>query len=144
MADGTVRSSPVICPACATSVPASGVREYVKKTGFGRQLYATLDIDGAVRTYRDPTAADMEGAEHLATALPGDPEVTPDGTSPLPDEPTTKPQSRTLRSTVYGIGTFRELFNDRQLHVLGSLCEAVRATHDQIARGRPILRAAED
>jgi hypothetical protein len=36
MAHGTVRSSSVICPACATSMPASGVRGYVKKIGFGR------------------------------------------------------------------------------------------------------------
>ena len=36
------------------------------------------------------------------------------------------------RSLVYGIDTFRGLFNDRQLYVLGSLCEAVRAAHAQM------------
>jgi putative DNA methylase len=141
MADGTVRSSSVISPACATSVPASGVREYAKKIGSGRQVYAVLDIDGAVRTYRDPTAADIEGAEHLAPALLDDLEETPDGTSPLPDEPITKSQFRILRSQVYGIDTFRGLFNDSQLYVLGSLCEAVRAAHDQMLAESPILRA---
>jgi putative DNA methylase len=113
------------------------MREYAKKTGFGRQIYAVLGIDGAVRTHRDLTAADIQGVEHLAPALPDDLEETPHGTSPMPDEPITKSQFRILRSLVYGIGTFRGLFNDRQLYILDSLCDAVRAAHDQmLAEGR--------
>ena len=37
-----------------------------------------------------------------------------------------------IGNLVYGIDTFRGLFNDRQLYVLGSLCEAVRAAHAQM------------
>ena len=43
-----------------------------------------------------------------------------------------KSQYRRYGNLVYGIDTFRGLFNDRQLYVLGSLCEAVRAAHDQM------------
>jgi adenine-specific DNA methylase len=75
---------------------------------------------------------EIERAERLATALLAELEETPDGTSPLPDERITKSQFRILRSLVYGIDTFRGLFNDRQLFVLGSLCEAVRAAYDRM------------
>ena len=43
-----------------------------------------------------------------------------------------KSQYRRYGNLVYGIDTFRGLFNDRQLYVLGSLCEAVRAAHDHM------------
>jgi putative DNA methylase len=130
--DGTVKASSVTCPGCTASMAAKDVRDYAKKTGFGRMLYAVLDIKDGIRTYRAPTQAEIEAADNLATALLGDLEETPDGTSPLPDEPIAKSQYRRYGSLVYGIDTFRGLFNDRQLYILGSLCEAVRAAHDQM------------
>jgi adenine-specific DNA methylase len=132
LSNGTVKSSSMTCLGCSTSVAAKDVRDYAKKIGFGRRLYAVLDIISGTRTYREPTAAEVESAEQLAAALLNDLEETPDGTSPLPDEPITKSQFRILRSLVYGIDTFRGLFNDRQLYVLGVLCEAVRAAHSQM------------
>ena len=45
LSDGTVRASSVTCPGCTTSMAAKDVRDYAKKTGFGRKLYAVLDID---------------------------------------------------------------------------------------------------
>lgn len=133
---GTVKASSVTCPACGTSVVARDVREYGKKVGFGRRLYAVLDIEGGVRTYRAPRPEEVDGAERLATALLDELEDTPDGTSALPDEPITKSQFRILRSLVYGIDTFRGLFNDRQLYVLGSLAGTVRDAHAEMIRGR--------
>jgi putative DNA methylase len=132
LSDGTVKSSSVTCPGCGTSMIAREVREYATKVGFGHILYAVLAIDRKVRTYRAPTADEIESAERLATALLDELEETPDGTSPLPDEPMVKSQYRRYGNLVYGIDTFRGLFNDRQLYVLGSLCEAVRAAHAQM------------
>jgi adenine-specific DNA methylase len=132
LSDGTVKASSVTCPGCTTSMSAKDVRDYAKKTGFGHKLYAVLEIDGGTRTYRAPRADEIDGAERLATAMLGQLEETPDGTSALPDEAITKSQFRILRSLVYGIDTFRGLFNDRQLYVLGNLCEAVRAAYDQM------------
>ena len=100
---------------------ARDVRDYAKKTGFGHSLYAVLDVDGGRRTYRPPRTDEIDGAERLATALLDQFDETPDGTSALPDEAVTKSQFRILRNLVYGIDTFRGLFNDRQLYVLGSL-----------------------
>ena len=129
LSTGTVRASSVTCPLCGTATRAHDVRNYGKRIGFGRRLYAVLDIEGSARTYRAPRPDEIDGAEQLATALLNTMEETPDGTSALPDEEITKSQFRILRSLVYGIDTFRSLFNDRQLYVLGSLCEAVRAAH---------------
>jgi putative DNA methylase len=136
LSDGTVRASSVTCPGCTTSMSARDVRDYAKKTGFGRMLYAVLDIDSGSRTYRPPRTDEIDGAERLAAALLDQLDETPDGTSALPDEAITKSQFRILRSLVYGIDTFRGLFNDRQLYVLGLMCEAVRAAHGEMLTNR--------
>jgi putative DNA methylase len=139
---GTVKASSVTCPACGTSMVARDVRAYAKRVGLGHRLYAVLDIDGGLRNYRPPRPDEVEGAEKLATDLLDVLEETPDGTSALPDEAITKSQFRILRSLVYGIDTFRGLFNDRQLYVLGSLCEAVREAHaNMVAQGMHPERA---
>lgn len=134
LSEGTVKASSVTCPACGSSRAAKEVREYGKRTGFGRRLYAVMDIIGRLRTYREPRSEEIEGAEKLATALLDDLEETPDGTSAIPDEPMVKSQYRRYGNLVYGIDTFRGLFNDRQLYVLGSLCKAVRAAHEEMVR----------
>ncbi len=129
---GTIKASSVTCPACGASATAREVGEYGKKVGFGAQLYAVLDIDHRVRTYRIPTQAEIAGAFVEAEArLRGLPELR-DGTSPVPDERITKSQFRILRSLVYGIDTFAGLFNARQLFVLGRLAQGVREAHDEM------------
>src|SRR5206468_2011936 len=130
--DGTVRASSVVCPGCGTSTLAKDVRDYGERIGLGRRLYAVLDIESGVRTYRSARAAEIEGADRLATALIDEFDETPEGQSALPDERIVKSQYRRYGNLVYGIDTFRGLFNDRQLYVLGSLCEAVRAAHKQM------------
>jgi putative DNA methylase len=131
-AEGTVKASSVTCIGCNTSTHAKDVREYGKRTGFGHLLYAVLDIDEKGRRYRAPRNEEVEGAEILATAQLDQLAETPDGISALPDEPMVKSQYRRYGNLVYGIDTFRGLFNDRQLYVLGSMCEAVRAAHDEM------------
>jgi adenine-specific DNA methylase len=142
LSHGTVKASSVTCPGCGVSTVAKGVREYATRTGFGRRLYAVLEIDSGLRTYRAPRADEIEGAETLASLLLDELGETPDGTSALPDEPMMKSQYRRYGNLVYGIDTFRGLFNDRQLYVLGSLCEAVRSAHSQmLAEGMEQERA---
>ncbi len=139
---GTVKASTVTCPACGTSALAPEVREYGKGVGLGRHLYAVLDLARGSRTYRSPRVGEIEGAERLAARLLLDLEETPDGTSPVPDEPMVKSQYRRFSNLVYGIDTFRGLFNDRQLFVLGTLCAAVREANDaMVAEGMDPERA---
>ena len=82
-----------------------------------------------------PHAQRKSGRETVASALLTELQETPDGTSPLPDELMVKSQYRRYSNLVYGIDTFRGLFNDRQLYVLGLLCEAVRAAHEEMLVG---------
>ncbi|HCG01543.1 MAG TPA: DNA methylase [Chloroflexi bacterium] len=132
LSEGTVKASSVTCPGCGTSTVASDVRAYAMKTGLGRRLYAILDVHEGLRTYREPRLEEIEGADALASALLDGLAETSDGTSALPDESITKSQFRVLRSLIYGIDTFRGLFNDRQLYVLGSLCAEVRGAYQEM------------
>src|SRR5574341_42934 len=131
---GTVQASSVACPACGNSVRAADVRDYAKRVGFGRQLYAVMEINGGKRkrVYRVPRTDEIEGAETLAAKLLEQLEDTPDGTPALPDERMPKSQYRRYSNLTYGIDSFRGLFNDRQLYVLATLCEAVRAAHAEM------------
>ncbi|MGH8930157.1 MAG: DUF1156 domain-containing protein [Egibacteraceae bacterium] len=139
--NGTVRASSVTCPACETSTVAKEVRAYGKREGFGSRLYAVMETNGRSRSYRSPSV-DEADAIRLASDLLGTLEETPDGTTPVPDEDMVKSQYRRYGNLVYGIDTFRGLFNDRQRYVLGSLCEAVRAAHQEmLAQGMPADRA---
>lgn len=139
---GTVKASSVTCPGCGTGTVAKDVRAYGKREGFGRLLYAVLDIDGRDRTYRTPRRDELEDAETLARVLLDELPETPDGTSPVPDENMVKSQYRRYGNLVYGIDTFRGLFNDRQLAILGTLCAAVRDAHDaMLAEGMDPERA---
>jgi putative DNA methylase len=132
---GTVKASSVTCPACRTSAIAGDVRDYGRRVGFGRRLYAVLDIAGGVRLYRPPRSDEVEGAETLATAMLDGLNETPDGTSPLPDEQIDEIAFRELKNLVYGFNSWRSLFNHRQLYVLGVLCAAVRASYDEMILG---------
>lgn len=127
---GTVKSSSVTCPGCGTSTIARDVRDYGKRMGFGRRMYAVLEIHGRDRTYRPPRPAEIEIGESAATKLLDDLEELPDGTSPIPDEPCDEIGYRNLQNLIFGFTTWRSLFSDRQLYVLATLCEAVRSAYD--------------
>jgi putative DNA methylase len=129
---GTIKASSVTCPACGTSAVATDVRAYGNRVGFGRYLYAVLDITDQGRVYRSPRPDEIEGAELLASALVADLVEDSEAASLLPDEPMVKSQARRFANLTYGIDTFRGLFNNRQLYVLGTLCGAVRAARDEM------------
>ena len=126
---GTMKASSSTCPACGTSTAAKDVRTYGKTVGLGTRLYGAMDVNGTIRTYREPTRGEIDGAFIEATRrlrlLPD----LPDGTSPSPDEDMIKSQYRRYGNLVYGIDTFSGMFNSRQLFVLGRLAQGVRDAH---------------
>jgi adenine-specific DNA methylase len=138
--EGTVKGSSVNCPACRASFGAEAVRRYAKGEGLGRRMLATMDVKGSQRAYREPrddeVAASAAG-DYLEALSEGH-----DGVTPVPDEAITPSQFRILRSLVFGIDTWAGLFNARQLLVLGTLCEEVRAAHaEMLAEGASEDRA---
>lgn len=141
LSDGTVRTSSVTCPGCGTSTIARDVRQYANQIGFGRLLYAVLDIDDGARRYRAPWPDELDGAEPLAASLLDELPETPDGTSPVPDEPCDEIGYRNLQNLVFGYRTWRSLFSARQLYLLGVLCEAVRAAYLEMRKDMEPQRA---
>lgn len=138
---GTMKASSVACPACGATVPAKDVRGYAKRVGFGARLYAVMDVDDGKRTYRAPTTEEIEAASSAQAALLDLPE-TEDGVSPVPNEAMVLSQGRCLRNLVYGIQTWRGLFNDRQLLVLGTLTRLIREAHaSMVSDGMDAARA---
>ena len=131
---GTIKASSVTCPGCGMTASAKDVREYGNRIGFGRRLYAVLDVNKESRVYRAPRPDEIQGAESVASSLLESLTEESDVSS-LPDELMIKSQGRRFANLTYGIDTFRGLFNDRQLYVLGSLCEAVRAAYQQMVDG---------
>lgn len=139
---GVVRAASVTCPACGTTQPAKDVRHFAKTVGFGKDLFAvmTTSEDGRSREYRMATDEDRKAAMvgPLLSTLPD----CPDGTTALPDEAMVKSQYRRLQNLVFGIDTWRGLFTDRQLLVLGVLAATVRQVYEEmIAEGEAPERA---
>ena len=96
-----------------------------------------------VRTYRAPRVDEIEGAESSLRPCSRHLEETRTAHRRcLTSDMTKVPVPNRSGSLVYGIDTFRGLFNDRQLYVLGLLCEAVRAAMKQmLAEGMESNRA---
>lgn len=130
LTEGTEKAGSVTCPVpdCHHTRSRSEVKDYGKKRGFGYRLFAVCEIDGSHRIYRSPTDEEIE-APLMASSLLNQLEMLPDGTTPLPDEPADEIGYRNLQFLPYGYLSWRSLFLDRQLFVLGTLCEAVRAAH---------------
>lgn len=131
LTQGTVRASSVTCPRCSAAVSAADVRAYGCREGFGERLYAVLEVAGRHRAYRTPNRSDLLGVDATATFLERFGELD-DGTSELPDEPVDAIAYRELKSLIFGYTTWRSVFTDRQVAVLGTLCRAVRAAHAEM------------
>ncbi len=128
---GTIKASSSTCPSCGTSVSASDVRTYGKQQGYGLRLYAVLDVQGRERTYRAPTDEEIEAAHRAHYSLGLLPELE-DGTTPIPDEPCDAIGYINLQNLAFGFNTWRSLFTDRQLYVLGRLAQGVRQAHTEM------------
>jgi adenine-specific DNA methylase len=128
---GTTKAGSISCPACHTSLAGPKVREHAKRQPFGYRLYAVLDIDGRTRTYRSPTHDEVRGIEE-ASRLLNTLDDLDDGTTAIPDEPVDPIGYNNLQNLPYGYDTWRSCFTDRQLWVLASLCEAVRAAYAEM------------
>ena len=126
--EGTVRAGSMTCPRCTTSMSGPSVREHGKRTPFGSRLYGVLDVARRHRAYRLPSDEELLAARSAAAFLERFVELD-DGTSELPDEPVDPIGYNNLQNLPYGYTTWRSLFTDRQLAVLGTLCRAVRAAH---------------
>ncbi|MFD0782393.1 DUF1156 domain-containing protein [Micromonospora azadirachtae] len=132
---GTVKAGSVTC-LCGWAQSGPDTRRWAKRNNFGYRLYAVLD-GGTVRSHRDPSEArsyrDPGESEHPdLRSIEGHLDKLPDlddGTSALPDEPIDEIGYNNLQQLPYGYTTWRSMFHGRQLAVLASFADAVRAAH---------------
>ena len=143
LSDGTVKASSVTCPGCGTSMIAKEVREYATKDRLRptplcspRCRRRSQNVPCADRP-RD--RAERKGwRQHYWSEL----EETPDGTSALPTSHARSRSSVSSEAWFTASTPSAGSFNDRQLYVLGSLCEAVRAAMlEMLAEGMQPERA---
>lgn len=119
------------CPACDTSRPDKELRAYARDHGFGRYLYAVMETGQRRRSYREPSAAEIDAVEKAAVLIQEMGEY-PEGTSAVPDERLVESQYRTLRQLTWGIRTWADGFTPRQAYALAVLAQTVRAAHEQM------------
>ena len=128
--DGFESAGSVTCPISGITAPQRDVKQHGYDDGFGYRLYAVCDVDGRSRTYRRPTASELEGpklASAEAARLDGD--EFDDGTTRLPDEAVDEVGYRNLQFLPYGYRTWRSLFTDRQLVLFAALVSTIRDAH---------------
>jgi putative DNA methylase len=116
--EGTVGRAGAECLLCNTPVPLSYIRAEGKAGRMGIQLMAIVAEGPRQRYYIAPTD------EHENAAGVTRPVAVPD--AELPE------QALGFRIQAYGMTTWSDLFTNRQLTILTTLCDLVREAYDRI------------
>lgn len=118
--EGTVNRRGATCIVCGTPVPFEYVREESKAHRMGAQLMAIVAGGTNTRLYLSPIEA------HQETAKCSEPVGVPDTELPK--------KALGFRVQNYGMTHHRQLFTNRQLTALTTLCELIREAHARITR----------
>ena len=116
----TVNRSSVTCIACQTAAPLSYAREQSSVGNMGEQMTAIVAEGNRKRLFLSPTEA------HIETALSAEPN---ERSIPRQRMPTT---AYLVSGRGYGITHWKQLFTERQLVALSTLCDLVPEVHDEI------------
>ena len=127
---GTMSRSGARCPLCQAIMTMQDLRLDGRAGRLGEVMTAVV-VDGPHgKEYRLPTELELEAArvdeaeiEALYAALPFG----------VPDEPTPKAENLGMRVPRYGFDTWRTLFTNRQLLVLGTLVQEIRCLPEAMA-----------
>ena len=137
LGEGTMSRSGVMCPRCNVIATMSDLRVAGRAGRLGERLTAVV-VDGQKgKEYRTPTKEELAAADVGETLLNSVYDNLPFG---LPEEPTPKAgmgASRAFSVDGYGFDTWRKLFTNRQLLVLGTLVQEIRRASDEMADRYP-------
>ncbi|WP_148590538.1 DUF1156 domain-containing protein [Aquisphaera giovannonii] len=130
--DGTVRRGSATCPYCGYTTPVSRVRHQLvaQHGGAGNaRLYCVVvaSPNGAGRNYRLPNAHDLEAFKRAAERLHSIDRTQKLGIPPTPHETIATTEPRRVSVPAYGMLRWRDLFNQRQLVALVTLCQLLQA-----------------
>jgi putative DNA methylase len=116
--EGTVGRNGAVCLLCGTPVPLAYIRAEGKADRMGIQLMAIAAEGDRQRVYLQPND------EHTAAA---------DVTRPLDIPQTELPNNpRAFTTPNYGMTRHADLFTNRQLIALTTLCDLIGTAHDQV------------
>jgi adenine-specific DNA methylase len=128
--EGTVQRGSATCPCCGYTTPAERVRAQLRsRSGGSKDARLTVVIKKHPSNgtqYSFPQKLDVAAAKKATDKLA---EIAPDvvlcGHSFIPNEPTPTNQShRSVGSLwIYGMRHWSDIYTDRQLLVLGTLCQ---------------------
>lgn len=134
---GTVARAHVTCPYCGSTIDDKTTRRLFQQGQAGQRMVAVvLQRKGQKgKFYRPATPGDEEVYRQAEQALQAKREklMLEWGLDPVPDEPVLKTPSNTMGGTNrvlnYGVVTWGDLFNTRQLLALISFTDKVRQAH---------------
>jgi adenine-specific DNA methylase len=135
--NGTMQQGKAACPFCQTIVDGKQLRIESKAGRMGQQLMAVVSVKAGKsgKSYRAATSADE--AAYRSASIKLNEVKDRYGSKIVPDEPMTHdrpaPNSRGISAVVrYGLDTFGQLFNDRQLLVMATLSRFMKEVEAQI------------
>jgi putative DNA methylase len=131
---GTVKGAVVTCPVCGATIDAATTRRLFRAGKAGQRMVAVVEAGKGGKTYRLPTAADLDACRAAEAALHATCERlrTAWGMEPMPDEPLPPQGTLGFRIQGYGLETWGDLFNPRQALALITFADAVRRAHTQM------------
>jgi len=115
---GTVQRAGAVCARCGSPIPFPYVREQGKGGGLGLVMTAVAVEVGGDRQYRDPTRNDVDRAMELV------PESRP--------ELLINPKGQGVRTPLYGLTRWADLYTERQLVVLEAMSDAVAKIEHEV------------
>lgn len=134
-AEATSSRGDAVCLLCQQTVKAEYIREAGNRGEIGAKLTAVvLDADGSGgKRYRADKPDDLQVYRSAETRLGQLADKASGDLSLLPDEPISyDPQNLKVRT--YGMKTWHELFNARQLLALTTFARLVREAHAEMVR----------
>jgi adenine-specific DNA methylase len=122
------------CPICGTSYKSPDLRKYGKAKGFGQRMICVILHNNRAtgKQYRVGTEADLAAYSASASALQDRVASSEGEYSAVPDEPLPPDGTLGFRVNKYGLKTWGDLFNSRQLLCLQTFAAKVGAAYDSM------------
>lgn len=134
---GTMASGSVQCPFCPQTVAPIKVKEQFVAGRSGRMLLtvAVKTTNGSGMSFRPATDTDQRAYEAAAQALGKAEAEHDDPFFPLvPDEPFPQNGALGIRPSIYGVKTWGEMFNQRQLMALTLFGKGIQLAYGELLK----------
>jgi len=133
---GTVARAVAVCPCCGSSVDADTIKALFQTGAAGQQLVGVEVYRNKVpgKRFRIVTSEDL-GAYNQAEkrlAIKRQELIDQWGIDPVPDEPITQAYRKDFNGVKYGLTTWGDFFNARQLLCTITFVEKVRIAYEKI------------